>query len=104
MFLRRILNNNGNQTCTECHSGPFATGGLHLEANQAYGNIVNVASNEQPNVKRVLPGDAASSYLFQKVTGAPSISGGRMPLGREPLSASDIELIRQWINAGAPNN
>jgi hypothetical protein len=102
--IRRILNNNGEQTCTECHSGPFATGGLHLEANQAYGNIVNVASNEQPDVKRVLPGDAANSYLYQKVAGAASISGGRMPLGREPLSASDIELIRQWINAGAPNN
>jgi hypothetical protein len=102
--ILRILNNNGSQTCTECHSGPFATGGLHLEASQAYDNIVNVASNEQPDVKRVLPGDAGNSYLFQKVTGAATISGGRMPLGREPLSAGDIELIRQWINAGAPNN
>jgi hypothetical protein len=42
--------------------------------------------------------------MFQKVTGAASISGGRMPLMRGPLSAGDIDLIRQWIDAGAPNN
>jgi hypothetical protein len=70
----------------------------------AYGNIVNVASTERPNLERILPGDAANSYLFQKVTGAAGIAGSRMPKGGSPLPPADIELLRQWINAGAPNN
>ena len=28
----------------------------------------------------------------------------RMPLGRDPLPAEEIELIRRWIEAGAPRD
>ncbi|HEY1537711.1 MAG TPA: hypothetical protein VGF76_27010 [Polyangiaceae bacterium] len=29
-------------------------------------------------------------------------SGKQMPLGKAPLSASDISLTTSWINAGTP--
>jgi hypothetical protein len=98
--ILRIFTNNAAKTCAQafCHSGSHPAGDQNLEKDKAYTNIVNVASSEVPKLKRVLPGDAANSYLFQKVvTGAMPRTGG-------PLTAGDVDLIRQWINAGAPNN
>lgn len=104
--ILRIFTNNGLKTCAQpsCHAGPFAQLGMNLEPGQAYQNIVNVASAERPNLKRVLPGDAANSYLFLKISGGNGIAGDRMPLAGGPLSPADVELLRQWINGGAPNN
>ncbi|QXD16765.1 hypothetical protein GQ464_007455 [Rhodocaloribacter litoris] len=87
-----------------CHAGTFPAQGLNLSAGQAYANIVNVPSQEEPSLDRVEPGDPDRSYLFMKITGAPGIRGERMPLGRPPLSAEQIERIRRWIEAGAPND
>ncbi len=86
--------------CNGCHGG---SGGLTL-GNQAFANIVNKASNERPALARVKPGDADNSYLLRKMAGGPDIGGGRMPLGGRAVSAADLDLMRQWINAGAPNN
>src|SRR5207302_3794555 len=98
--ILRIFTNNSARTCAQpgCHSGSRPAGNQNLEKGSAYANIVNVASSEQPKLKRVLPGDAANSYLFQKV------AAGLMPRTGGPLTAADIDLIRQWINAGAANN
>jgi hypothetical protein len=74
-----------------------------LLAGQAYGNTVNVASVEMPQLRRVLPGDPASSYLYRKITGA-GITGDRMPLQQPPLSDAQIALVRNWILRGAPND
>ena len=87
-----------------CHAGANPPQGMSLSAGVAYANIVNVPSNEQPGVLRIAPGDPASSYLFQKITGAPSISGAVMPLGRPPLSDEQINTIREWIEEGAEDN
>jgi hypothetical protein len=87
-----------------CHTGAFPAGGLNLESGQAYANIVNVASSEVPALKRVLPGDDSSSYLYQKLTNAPGIVGLPMPLGSYPLPSDDIDAIEAWINQGALNN
>jgi hypothetical protein len=104
--ILRIFTNNGGKTCARagCHAGPSPQMGQSLSAATAYSNIVNVPSAEKPSLLRVKPGDAANSYLYQKITGAPGISGSRMPLIGGPLSASDIALVQQWINEGAPNN
>jgi hypothetical protein len=104
--ILRIFTNNSAKTCAQvgCHSGANPTGGQNLEAGRAYASIVNVLSLERPDLKRVMPGDATNSYLFQKVTGASGIVGSSMPLAGGPLSAADIDLLRQWINGGAPNN
>jgi hypothetical protein len=98
--ILRIFTNNGSKTCAKagCHAGGRSAGGLNLTASQAYQNIVSVSSSTQPSLKRVLPGDAGNSYLYQMV------ASGRMPLSGGSLTSADIDLIRQWINAGALNS
>ncbi len=76
--------------------------GLHLPDSPP--NLVNVPSTQVPSVMRVVPGDPEHSYLYWKVTGDPRIDGGRMPLMAPPLGATDRELLRGWIEAGAPRN
>jgi len=82
-----------------CHGGGGQVG-LHLPDSPP--NLVNVPSTEVPTVMRVLPGDPEHSYLYWKVTGDPRIDGGRMPLSAPPLGGADIEVLRSWIEAGAP--
>ncbi len=86
--------------CTECHSGSGAPQGLRLDTANSYANLVGVASREVPSLQRVEPGNPDDSYLVQKVEGTAAV-GGRMPLGRTPLTAAQIALIRQWISEGA---
>ena len=93
-----------NCATSGCHSGAFPSGSLNLEPGMAYGNIVNVASAEIPAVKRVLPSDASSSYLYQKITNAPGIMFAPMPFGAYPMSSENIDAIEAWINEGALNN
>ena len=87
--------------CTACHIGGSAPEGLQLDADHSYALLVGVASAEQPPVQRVAPGNPDSSYLIQKLEGSPGISGQRMPFGGPYLPQSTIDVIRQWISAGA---
>ncbi len=95
-----------NTSCavSNCHLGSSAPFGLDLSEGKSYGNLVNVSSAEVPSLLRVNPNNAEDSYLIRKIEGASGIVGQRMPLGRDPLSAEQINLIREWINNGAPNN
>ncbi len=55
---------------------------------------------------RISANNATTSILFQKVAGTQTC-GGRMPRGcsgNSCLPQVQIDLIRDWINAGAPNN
>ena len=87
-----------------CHGGSSPAQGMNLTAGSAYSNIVNVPSNERPTLDRIEPNDPAASYLYLKVIGDPSIVGSQMPLGGPPLSAVLIDLLRDWIERGAPND
>jgi PKD repeat protein len=87
-----------------CHGGGSPAQGMSLVSGQAYANIVDVPSSEQPSLDRIEPSDPDSSYLYLKVIGDASISGGRMPLGQPPLSQELIDLLRDWIERGAPND
>jgi hypothetical protein len=87
-----------------CHGGASPAQGMNLTAGMAYGNIVNVPSVEQPARDRIEPDDPDSSYLYLKVIGDASISGGRMPLGNPPLAQELQDLLRDWIERGAPND
>lgn len=87
-----------------CHTGTFPPQGLNLSEGQAYASLVNVAAQEVQGLLRVKPGDPNNSYLVMKITGAAGIAGGRMPLGRTPLSDAQIQMIRDWIENGAENN
>ena len=87
-----------------CHGGSSPAQGMNLSAGMAYSNIVNVASTEQPSLDRIEPNDPASSYLYLKVIDDPSISGSRMPRGAPALSQELIDLLRDWIERGAPDD
>lgn len=87
-----------------CHV-PDGIGPMPLRsANESFANLVNTPSIQRTNLRRVQPGNAANSYLIQKLEGTAGIFGTRMPQGGPFLSSEQIDLIRQWINEGAENN
>ncbi len=94
------------QVCGACHTGGGASlpASMNLTPGHIYASIVNVPSVEQPTLLRVKPHDPANSYVVQKLEGAPTITGARMPFGGPYLSQTQINQLEAWINAGALNN
>ncbi|NNE36589.1 MAG: hypothetical protein HKN13_15250 [Rhodothermales bacterium] len=80
-----------------CHIG-FQASGVDLSTYTATVNSVGVQYGETI----VKPGDGSNSALVDKLTSSPEF-GQRMPIGTQ-LSATDIEIIRTWIDEGASNN
>ncbi|MEM7279979.1 MAG: thrombospondin type 3 repeat-containing protein, partial [Pseudomonadota bacterium] len=78
-----------------CHNG---TTFPNLSPGVAFGNIVNVGSN-QSALLLIEPFDADNSYLVQKVEGTHSV-GSAMPIGT-PLSSSLQQVLRDWVEQGA---
>jgi hypothetical protein len=94
--VQAILNTN----CTVCHG---VSGGLTLTNVAA---VVGQASSGCPSKRRIVAGDPGASYLVDKIMGASQAPGGcfagvRMPRGRTPLSAANIDTIVSWIRGGA---
>jgi len=92
--------------CVICHQGSSGPAGLSLQSNASYSNLVNAKSTES-QLTRVNPGNPDKSYLLNKLLGTQNQVGGtgaQMPFGASPLSQSQINLIQQWIQQGAPNN
>ena len=83
-----------------CHIGGGAPFGLDLSQGQALGNLRDVASSEMPQFYRVERFEPDDSYLYMKVIADPRISGDPMP-AQGSLTASQISLLRQWIEQGA---
>ncbi len=94
--------------CAEqaCH-GSAAAGGLDLSPDVAWRNLVGAPSLEKSGMERVRPGDKERSWLWLKVLaktrpGSAQIVGAPMPLNAGALSEDELELLRLWIYAGAP--
>jgi hypothetical protein len=85
-----------------CHRGGVSKENLNLEA-PVHDKIVGKSSHRLPTRILVVPGAAAESYLFEKVTSNEPSAGERMPVG-QPLPPALIERIRAWIDAGAPDD
>lgn len=107
--VHAIITNRCGNTCHLKANNP--SGNLRLDnKNMAYTNLVNVdaASACDAITKRVVPGNAAQSKLYVKVSSpTPTIAkcGNRMPNpGTTALPAAEIAAFQSWINAGAPNN
>ena len=84
-----------------CHGGVSAQQGLRLDLGFSAGNLINVPSPRDPNLIRVVPGDPDASFLIQKLDGTQTL-GDRMPDGGPYLTTATINVIRQWIQDGAP--
>ena len=103
--LQSIQDNVFTPICSSgCHTGPpgpSLPAGMDLSSAMASAlSLVDIPSLEQPGILRVASGDAANSYLIQKVEGT-ALSGERMPLGGPFLDQATIDTIRTWIDQGA---
>ncbi|HEV8631183.1 MAG TPA: hypothetical protein VGV61_12770 [Thermoanaerobaculia bacterium] len=101
----RVQNEIFTPGCSQlaCHDTLGRQEQLVLIAGQSFSNIVNVASNQMPQLQRIAPNDPANSYLYRKVVGA-GITGDRMPQNLSPLTDAQTKLLRDWIRRGAPND
>jgi len=96
----------GRPACVNCHTntGRNPSGGMNLNHDVAYDQLVNVASARKPGAIRVIPGDPDNSYIIHKIEGHPDIVGVRMPQRGPYLTDGQILIIRRWIAIGAPRN
>jgi hypothetical protein len=95
----------GRPACTNCHNAVGSRfNGLDLSPAVSYSNLVNVASRAKAGAVRVIPGDPENSYIIHKLEGRSTIAGVRMPMGGPYLETGQIQVIRRWIEIGAPNN
>lgn len=86
-----------------CHGTFLPQENLLLTAGQSYAALVNRPSNQISGLNRVTPNNPDDSYVYRKVTGR-NIIGDRMPQGGPFLTDAQIQLIRDWIRRGAPND
>ncbi len=110
-----------DQNCavSSCHDSQTMQANLLLEVGASYGELVGVDPTNGVALamgwKRVdqivAPdangengvGDPATSLLIHKVEGTLGAGlGARMPFGRPPLNRHLIDLLRLWVEAGAP--
>lgn len=97
-----------DQSCTAagCHNPQTAAAGLILTAAFSYDALVGVTPTTpaaaQAGLQLVRPFDPDGSFLLIKLLNPAPGQGSRMPQGAEPLSAGEIQTVREWIEAGAP--
>jgi len=84
-----------------CHGGVGAQQGLRLDPGFSAGSLINVASTQDATLVRVIPGNPGGSFLIHKLEGTQTV-GFQMPSGGPYLPQSTIDVIRQWIQDGAP--
>jgi hypothetical protein len=101
------------ENCQQCHmpgGAGYAQGKMLLSDDSAYASLVGVPAANQTVAKgwvRVKPRVPDSSILYLKVSMAsPKLPDGKvygqaMPVGKPPLTAATLDLIKQWILDGA---
>jgi hypothetical protein len=77
--------------CDRCHMGNHPSEGLDLGSYEA----VMAGSQNGPVI---VPGNADDSLLIEKVL------DGEMPKRGPHLTDTQIQILTDWVNAGAPNN
>jgi mono/diheme cytochrome c family protein len=77
------------KNCIACHGSEKPQGGLILNSEAA-----TLKGGESGKV--IVPGDSAKSPLVKRLLG--DGEEARMPVGADPLPASQIKLIRTWID------
>jgi hypothetical protein len=78
------------KNCTRCHGGSNPRAGLSLDS---YTNVLKGSGRPV-----IAPGNPDSSVLYGLV------KSGAMPYGGPKLADADIQMIFDWIKAGAANN
>ena len=85
-------------SCAGCHGGSFPPLDGDICA-----DVVDVSSQQAPDMLMIASGSAEESYLYHKLTNSHTDMGGsgsQMPLGGS-LSAEEIDIVALWIDDGA---
>lgn len=90
-----------NCAISGCHGGSTVQQGLRLDPGFSAANLINVPSPRDARLIRVIPGDPSASFLIKKLEGTQTL-GDRMPQFGPYLPQSTIDVIRLWIQNGAP--
>jgi uncharacterized membrane protein len=77
--------------CRNCHFGEFTSADLHMDTYESL-----MAGSENGPI--IMAGNAKKSLLVTK------ISTGDMPKRGPELTPAQIQVITDWINAGAQDN
>jgi len=80
-------------SCYSCHAGEKPRAGLRLDSRA--GALAGGVSG-----KVIIPGNSQASLILERLLAAEK--SRRMPLGGSPLPPEAIELVRAWIDQGAP--
>ena len=92
-------------TSNACHDATQPAEGLNLLPAASYAELVGAASSQCGASKLVEPNAPERSYLVMKLQGSGScLIGSKMPKAAAALPADKIQLVRDWIFNGAPNN
>ncbi|MEY4582093.1 MAG: hypothetical protein RL701_6796 [Pseudomonadota bacterium] len=88
-----------------CH-GSTVSGGLDLRAGASYKSLFQVKSQGHAAF-RLQPGAPTESYLYMKLQaattpGSVQIANSPMPVGLPALSVDELDVLRLWIQGGAP--
>lgn len=93
-----------NVACASCHgAGAGGAGGnMHLTEGQSYADIYDVPSHKLAGVKRVEPGNATGSLLYQAVATDISSTGWHYDHSTMMNASPElVTLLADWINNGA---
>ncbi len=87
--VKPLLENN----CVRCHNEDKDKGNLRIDTKELFfkGGDTDTAAE---------PGNAARSLVFERIT-LPKGDDEIMPQETDPLSAEDIAILKNWIDAGA---
>jgi mono/diheme cytochrome c family protein len=80
--------------CYKCHDVRKQTAGFRLDVRD------RALRGGESGKTAIIPGDSGKSELIRRV-GDPDAEKG-MPPGKEKLPAAQVQLLRAWIDAGAP--
>ncbi|PYV08733.1 MAG: hypothetical protein DMG23_12830, partial [Acidobacteria bacterium] len=78
--------------CYQCHGPDVQQNGLRLDS------LATVLKGSASG-KVVVPGNSEKSPMVRRLL---ALDRPQMPYGGPPLSTEEIELVRKWINQGAP--
>ncbi|MDZ4850408.1 MAG: DUF1549 domain-containing protein [Pirellulaceae bacterium] len=82
--------------CFGCHQGALKQGDYRMTD---FAAMIRGGESTEP---AIVPNKSSESHLLQEIT--PVDGKAEMPKKRPPLKTEEIELIRQWIDAGAVND
>ncbi len=90
-----------NQSCggSACHTNGGKANGISLASYNAAISSMGTSYSG----KTIIPGNAGSSPLIEKIRPNPT-KGSQMPLTGSKLDAKQVAIIEAWINQGALNN